>query len=91
MADDCTRKEDLDHQACRGQTRGEFKVGAPLWEFIETHVLEVITTENPAQSFVRMAYKAEMNGLAFERGTRDIECGYLHASHIEKVHRLSQR
>ncbi len=65
-------------------------VGASLWDFVlENKVLSIPRTVNPAQSVVRLAYKAWKNKLTFDLGAHKIEVGILYASHVAKVCCLS--
>jgi hypothetical protein len=60
-------------------------IGSGLWAFLlDDPTLRVLRTDNPAQSLVRMAYKAWKHELAFDREDWDLEVGHLFAAQVVK-------
>ena len=66
-------------------TNVTWHVGASFWSFLEDKVLRIPRTSIPAQSAVRVAYKAWKGNLSFDLGSLDLEDGVLYASHVAKV------
>ena len=60
-------------------------VGASFWAFLEDKVLCIPRTATPAQSAVRLAYKAWKGNLPFDIGAHNLGEGILYASHVAKV------
>jgi hypothetical protein len=76
------------HVETQGQDvkRITWHIGSALLEFLlKDQTLRVLRTENPAQSLVRMAYKAWKHGLPFDRADWDPEEGQLFAAQVVKV------
>ncbi len=69
-----------------------WKVESPLWAFLlEDQTLRILKTDNPAQTFVRVAFKAFSNDLPFDLGAVDPQYGHLYKAQLDKMKSLEEK